>query len=82
MAEAKKPDNLPPVMTAHIDLSTVLGELVKHTGTVQESYGGFKIKVFHTRAFPWAEVFKELLYRNFRVDVGRHKADLYIEARP
>lgn len=82
MADQNTPDNLPPLMSAKIDVSTVLAELVRHSGAVQEAYGGFRIKVLHSRAFPWPEVFKELLFRNFRVDVTRHKADLFIEARP
>ena len=41
---------------------------------------GFKIKIFHSRAFPWGEVVKALLYRNFRVSLTRHKADIFIEA--
>ena len=82
MAEPTPSKPLPPVATAHLDLSVVLDELVWQTGSVHESYGGFRIKVLHSRAFPWAEVFKELLYRGFRVDVQRHKADLFIEARP
>ena len=47
---------------------------------VQESLGGFKIKIYHSKAFPWGEVFKMLLYRDFRVYVTRHKADIYIDA--
>ena len=82
MAEPTPNKPLPPVATAKLDLSVVLEELVWQSGSVQESYGGFRIKVLHTRAFPWPEVFKELLYRGFRVDVTRHKADLFIEARP
>ena len=82
MADPIKPDTLPPVATAKLDLSLVLSELVWQSGTVQESYGGFRIKVLHSRAFPWAEVFKELLYRGFRIDVTRNKADFFIEARP
>ena len=82
MAEPNPADKLPTLVTAHIDVSVVLAELVRHSGAVQEAYGGFRIKVYHTRAFPWADVFKELLYRNFRVDVTRHKAEIFIEARP
>ena len=44
--------------------------------------GAFSIKVHHARMFPWDEVFKHLLFRDFKVDVTRHKADFFIEARP
>ena len=49
--------------------------------TTLEEMGGFRLKVYHTLGFPWAEVFKLLLYRDFKVDVRRQKADIFIEAR-
>ena len=64
------------------DIGETLRYLVGETGLVQESMGGFKIKVFHTRAFPWDDVFKALLYRDFRIFMSRHKADIFIEAAP
>jgi hypothetical protein len=64
-----------------VDVQQQLIWLVGETGGVENSMGGFRIKVFHTRAFPWDEVFKLLLYRDFKVDVTRRKADIYIEAR-
>lgn len=72
----------PPVTNPGVDLGQILTYLVGETGVVQESMGGFKIKIFHTRAFPWDEVFKALLYRDFRVFMSRHKADIFIEATP
>lgn len=75
--EPKKPA---PVTDAHVDISDVLKSLIGDTGTIQHALGGFKIKIFHTRGFPWDEVFKALLYRDYRVYVTRHKADLFIEA--
>lgn len=71
---------IPPVTNPHVDLGEILSYLVGETGQVQEAMGGFKIKIFHTRAFPWDEVLKALLYRDFRVYVTRHKADLFVEA--
>jgi hypothetical protein len=32
--------------------------------------------------FPWDDVFKALLFREFTVYVSNHKADLFIEAQP
>ena len=64
------------------DASEELNWLIGDTGAVQDWMGGYKIKVFHTRGFPWDDVFKSLLYRNFKVYVTRHKADLFIEAQP
>jgi hypothetical protein len=74
------PTRLPHVTNPGIDLGESLAFLMGDTGGVQESLGGFKIKVYHSKAFPWGEVFKMLLYRDFRVYVTRHKADIYIEA--
>ena len=62
------------------DLGQSLAYLMGDTGALQESLGGFKIKIYHTRAFPWGEVVKALLYRDFRVSLTRHKADIFIEA--
>ena len=81
-SKPSKPDTTPTVVTAHLDISQVLARLVHNTGLLQDTFGGFRIKVLHTGAFPWAAVFKELLYRNFRVDVTRQKAEIFIEARP
>jgi hypothetical protein len=77
MSEARKP---PPVINPTVDVGEQLRYLMGTTGVLQESMGGFKIKIFHTRAFPWDEVFKTLLYRDFKVYVTRHKADIFIEA--
>src|SRR6266576_4421342 len=63
-----------------VDLGESLAYLIGDTGAVQESLGGFKIKIFHSRAFPWGDVLKALLYRNFRVACTRNKADIFIEA--
>ena len=64
-----------------IDIEAQLRYLMGDTGGLQNVMGAFRIKVYHTRAFPWDDVFKLLLYRDFKVDVTRHKADLFIEAR-
>lgn len=74
MAETKPPQAGP-------DVQQQLEYLVGETGAVESIMSGFRIKIFHTRAFPWDEVFKLLLYRDFKVDVTRQKADLFIEAR-
>jgi hypothetical protein len=71
---------VPPVSNPGIDVAQLLRTLMGDTGDLQEAMGGFRIKVYHTRAFPWSDVFKTLLYRDFRVYVTRHKADLLIEA--
>ena len=71
-----------PATHPTIDLGEQLRFLIGETGGLNEAHGGYRIKVFHTRAFPWDEVFKALLYRDFKVYVTRHKADIYIEATP
>jgi len=71
-----------PVQNPAGDVSEELTNLMGDTGGLNEVMGGYRIKVYHTRAFPWDEVFKVLLYRDFKVYVTRHKADIYIEAQP
>lgn len=72
----------PPFVAPTIDVAETLRYLMGDTGDLQESLGGFRIRVHHTRAFPWADVFKILLFRDFKVYVTRHKADISIEATP
>jgi hypothetical protein len=75
-------DRIPPVINPGVDVGDELNYLIADTGGLEELMGGYRIKVFHTRAFPWDEVFKVLLFRDFKVYVTRHKADIYIEAQP
>jgi hypothetical protein len=78
MAQTK----VPPVINPGVDVAEQLRFLIGETGILEDVMGSFRIKVFHTRMFPWDDVFKTLLYRDFQVYVTRHKADLYIEAKP
>jgi hypothetical protein len=71
-----------PFLNPGVDVAESLRYLMGDTGDLQEYMGGFRIKVYHIRAFPWGEVFKMLVYRDFKVYVTRHKADLFIEAAP
>jgi hypothetical protein len=80
MAAAK--DKVPPITNPTLDVGEEIADLIGDTGGVQEAMGGYRIKVYHSGAFPWAEVFKALLFRDFRVYVTRHKADIFIEAQP
>ena len=82
MSETTKPKPLPPVPNPGVDLGQELHDIIGQTGGINAAMGGYRIKVYHTRMFPWDEVFKTLLYRDFRVYVTRHKADIYIEATP
>ena len=75
-------ERIPPVINPGVDVGDELNYLIADTGGLEELMGGYRIKVFHTRAFPWDEVFKVLLLRDFKVYVTRHKADIYIEAQP
>ncbi len=75
-------NNNSPLANPGVDVAESLRYMMGDTGDLQESMGGFRIKIYHVRAFPWGEVFKALLYRDFKVYVTRHKADLYIEAAP
>jgi hypothetical protein len=80
--ETAMADKTPPVTNPSADVGEYLALVVGETGTLQEAMGGYRIAVHHTGAFPWDEVFKVLLYRDFRVFVTRRKADLFIEAQP
>jgi len=80
MNEAKK--KIPPVINPTIDLGEELAYLIGETGSVSNLMSGYKIKIYHTRMFPWDDVFKALLFREFKVYVSNHKADLFIEAQP
>ncbi len=74
--------NIPPVINPTVDVEEELSWLIGDVGTIYQAMGGYKIAIHHAGAFPWDEVFKALLYRGFQVWVTRHKADLFIEAKP
>jgi hypothetical protein len=74
-------DRTPPVISPTADIAPKLEFLIRETGGMEDApAGAFKVKVFHTAAFPWEEVFKLLLYRGYKVNVTAHKADLFVEA--
>ena len=70
----------PLVTNPSVDLAESLIHLMGDTGGLQEVMGGFRIKVYHLQAFPWGEVVRQLVYREFKVYMTRHKADIFIEA--
>jgi hypothetical protein len=72
----KSPESRP------IDVAESLRHAMGDTGDLQETLGGFRIRIHHTRSFPWGEVFKTLLFRDFKVYVTRQQAELFIEANP
>ena len=57
---------VPPVTNPSLDVGQALSYLMGDTGGLQEQLGGFRIKVYHAKAFPWGEVFKMLLYRGMK----------------
>lgn len=63
-----------------MDLGESLAYLMGDTGGIQEVMGGFRIKIYHVRGFPWSDVCKMLVFAGFKVYVTHVKADLYIEA--
>jgi hypothetical protein len=75
-------EKVPPVINPGVDVGEHLAFVIGETGTVHDALGGYRIKIYHTGAFPFDEVFKVLLYRDFKVYVTRHKADMFIEAQP
>jgi len=78
MAEKRIPPVADPTANVEKELTRIVGDM----GIVEEASGAYRIKVAHSRAFPWDDVFKQLLYRDYKVEVTRHKADLIIEGRP
>ncbi len=70
------------VTEPNADVVQLLTHLMGDTGGIEDRLLGYRIEVHHTRAFPWDEVFKALLYRDYRVFVSRYKADLFIDAMP
>ncbi len=81
MAETKA-KRTPPVADPDANVARELERIVGDMGVVEEEGGAFRVKVAHSRAFPLDDVFKQLLYRDYKVEVTKHKADLIIEARP
>ena len=81
MAETKT-KRIPPVADPGANIGKELERIVGDMGVVEEEGGAFRVKVAHSRAFPWDDVFKQLLYRDYKVEVTKHKADLIIEGRP
>ena len=72
---------IPPLSNPEAEVVDQLTYLMGETGGIVESSATTcKLKVYHTRAFPWDDVFKNLLYRGYKVAVTCHKADLFIEA--
>jgi len=71
-----------PVTNPNADVVELLRHLVGDTGGIEDRLLGYRIEVYHTRAFPWDEVFKALLFRDYKVFVSRYKADLFIDAMP
>jgi len=78
MAETKEFPVTHPAADVGEQLAYLMGET---SGLIESSATTYKLKVFHTRAFPWDDVFEHLLYRRFKVAVTSHKADLFIEAQ-
>ena len=78
MAEKRTPPVADPTANIEKELHRIVGDM----GIVEETNGAFRVKVAHSRAFPWDDVFKALLYRDFKVEVSKQKADLIIEGRP
>ncbi|QOV88755.1 hypothetical protein [Humisphaera borealis] len=76
------PSNNPLIIDPTVDLGKLLADLIGDTGGLQPLMGGYRIRVFHNGAFPWDSVFKTLLFRDFKIYVTNHKADIAIEAQP
>ena len=75
-------EKIPPVISPDVDLPAHLRHLVGETGILDESMGGYRIKICHARMFPWDDVIKALVYRDYKIYIAHHKADVYLEAQP
>jgi hypothetical protein len=71
---------IPPVVDPGADVRDLLTVIIGETGELDSQPTPLKIAVFHANSFPWDEVFKTLLYRDYKVGVTKYKADLFIEA--
>ena len=74
-------DTLPPVINPTMDVGEILKELIGDTATCVPVTGGYTLRVHHLRSFPWDDVFKALLFRDYKVFVARQKADVLIEVQ-
>ena len=66
-----------PTANVEKELTRIVGDM----GFDEQASDAYRIKVAHSRAYPWDDVFKQLLYRDYKVEITNHKADLIIEAR-
>lgn len=80
MAEQNAPKPTALVIDPDVEIGIVVRDIVGHMGAVEQTDNGFKIKVHHGGSFPWDELFKALLYRDYKVSITRKKAELFIEA--
>ncbi len=80
MAEQNPSKKTPLVVDPDVEIGIVIRDIVGHMGAVEENGGAFKIKVHHGGSFPWDSLFKALLYRDYKVTITRHKAEIFIEA--
>ena len=80
MAEKNDSRKPAPVIDPDVEIGIVVRDIVGHMGAVEQLESGFKIKVHHGGSFPWHELFKALLYRDYQVAVTRKKAELFVEA--
>jgi hypothetical protein len=76
------PNKIAPVTNPSADVGQTLAWYIGDTGVLSESMGGYRIRVMHSRGFPYDEIFKTVLYRGFKVYVTNHKADIIIEIKP
>jgi hypothetical protein len=72
--------NASPEPSSELSLIHQLQLLVSETAGIESTPTGLRLKIFHMRAFPWDDVAKTLLYRNYTVLIVRKKADFFIEA--
>ena len=80
MAEVNSSKKTPLVVDPDVEIGIVIRDIIGHMGAVEEHAGAFKIKVHHGGSFPWDSLFKALLYRDYKVTMTRHKAEIFIEA--
>ncbi len=63
-----------------LDLDVRLDELIKATGKVSPSHGGYKIEINDPLKFPWTEVIVTLICNGYRLTIERINGKYVIEA--
>jgi len=65
-----------------MDLEEQLKKMVKDTGAVNSTYGGFEIRVSKPTLFPWYKIFNRLIDIDQEVWVNKMEGKINITSKP